>query len=101
MTRAYYTERLLPVYADEIHQCRLQHHRSCIFQKNNNLNHDTKSIDNIARRFKTINWLTTLTHSPQSFDLNPIEGMWNILKQRVFTHRIYNVAELKRVILEE
>lgn len=31
MTQIYYTDRLLPVYVDEIHECRLLYNRSCIF----------------------------------------------------------------------
>lgn len=40
-------------------------------------------------------------HPPQSPDLNPSEGVWNILKQRVRRRRCNNVKELKRIILEE
>ena len=42
-----------------------------------------------------------LNHPPQSPDLNPTEGVWNILKQRVRRRRCSNVRELKRVILDE
>lgn len=101
ITQAYYTEQLLPVYVDEIQSCRIQHDRECKFQENNDPSHGIKSVDNIARRFKINNWIETLIYSSQSLDLNPIEGIWNILKQRVSKHRCSNVAELKRIILIE
>ena len=101
MRQVYYTEWLLPIYVNEIHDCRPQHGRSCIFQEDNDPSHGTKSKDNIVRRFKANNWVETLIHPPQSPDLNPTEGVWNILKQYVKQHRCRNVAELKRVILIE
>jgi hypothetical protein len=42
-----------------------------------------------------------LIHPVQSPDLNPIEGIWNILKQRV-RRRIWNSdEELKKVLQDE
>lgn len=100
MTQAYYTQRLLPVYIKEIHECRVSFDRSCIFQEHNDPSHGTRSADNIVCRCKSVNWIDTLIHPPQSPDLNSSEGVWNILKQRVRRRRYSNVTELKRVILE-
>ena len=101
MTQAYFTERLLPGYMTEIHECRVFHDRFCIFQEDNDPSHGTRSTDNIVRRIKAASWIETLNHPPQSPDLNPTEGVWNILKQRVRRRRCSNVRELKRVILDE
>ena len=40
-------------------------------------------------------------HFSQSPDLNPMEGVWNILKKRVAKHICNNVIELKEVILKK
>lgn len=101
MTQVYYTERLLPVYVREIHDCRIMDDRYCILQEDNDPSHGTRSEINVARTFKAVNWLSTLTHPPQSPDLNPAEGCWNILKQRVRRRRYKDLVELKAIILEE
>ena len=41
MTQVYYTARLLPVYAHEIHQHRIQYGYDCIFQQDNDPSHGT------------------------------------------------------------
>jgi hypothetical protein len=74
MTQVYYTERLLPIYAKEIHDCRMQD-RLCIFQEDNNPSDGTRSAINIARSYKEVNWIETLIHPPQFPDLNSTEGV--------------------------
>lgn len=101
ITQIYYAKRLLSVYTKEIHECRVFHDRVCILQEDNDSSHDTRSTDNIVRHYKTVNWIETLLHPPQSSDLNPSEGIWNVLKQRVIRRRCSNVRDLKRVSLKE
>jgi transposase len=50
---------------------------------------------------KENNWITNLSHPSQSPDLNPIEGVWNILKQRVRKRTWRSLAELKQILQEE
>jgi transposase len=83
MAQAYYTEKLLPVYADLINEARVYHDRMSILQEDNDNSHGTRSKDNVVLRFKADNWISTLSHPPQSPDLNPSKGVWNVLKQRV------------------
>ncbi len=101
MTQAYYTERLLSVYVELIHEARVFHDRRGILQEDNDNSHDTRSKDNVVVRFKAANWIETLSHSPQSPDLNPSEAIWNILKMRVKRRQYNTVAELKQVLLDE
>ncbi len=34
-------------------------------------------------------------------DLNPIEHMWGILKQKVEKHHVFNIQQLRDVIMDE
>jgi hypothetical protein len=101
MTQAFYTERLLPVYANLINEMLIQDDKYCILQEDNDNNHGTRSRDNVVVQFKTINWITTLFYSSQSSDLNSSEIVWNILKERVKKRQFRIVAKLKKVLLNE
>jgi hypothetical protein len=101
MTQIYYTEKLLSVYANLIHETRIYHDRRDILQEDNDNSHDTRSKDNIVLRCKQINWLETLSHSSQSSDLNPTESVWNMLKQRARRRQWRTVAKLKKMLLNE
>jgi hypothetical protein len=100
MTQIYYTERLLFVYAQEIHECRMND-RFCILQEDNDSSHDTRSQINVVRSYKADNWFTTLIHSSQSSDLDSSKNCWNILKQRVKRRSCKNLTKLKAIILKE
>ncbi len=101
MTQTYYTERLLPVYANLINEDRVFRDRYCLLQEDNDNSHGTRSKDNVVVRFKAVNWISTLSHPPQSPDLNPSEAAWNMLKQRIKRRRWETIAELKQVMLDE
>jgi hypothetical protein len=101
MTQAYYTERLLPVYANLINEDRVLRDRYCLLEEDNDNSHETRSKDNIVVRFKAVNWISTLSHPPQSTDLNPSEAVWNILKQRIKRRQWRTLAELKQMMLNE
>lgn len=101
ITQIYCTERLLPVYAQKINEARVFVNRRGILQEDKDNSHETRSLDNIVKRFKNANWIETLIHSPQSFDLNSIEACWNILKQRVRRRQRKTIAQLKEVLLDE
>ena len=101
MTQVYYTDKLLSVYANLINEARVYHDRRGILQEDNDNSHGTRSRDNIVIRCKQANWLELLSHPPQSPDLNPCEGVWNMLKQRARHRQWRTVAELKKVLLDE
>ena len=55
-----------------------------------------------ANKLREANWIATLKHPAQSPDLNPIEGLWAILKQRMRRRkRLQTVEELKTALREE
>jgi hypothetical protein len=57
--------------------------------------------EGLAAKLKQDNWITNLKHPAQSPDLNPIEGIWNIIKQRL-RQRIFHLEdEIKEALQEE
>jgi hypothetical protein len=101
MTQIYYTERLLSMYANLINENRVFRDRYCLLQEDNDNSHDIRSKDNVVVRFKAVNWISTLSHSSQSPDLNSSKAAWNILKQRIKRRRWEIIAELKQIMLNE
>jgi hypothetical protein len=98
MTQKYYTERLLPVYINAIHAARLRDSSwpsNWILQEDNDGSHGHRKYG-LASELRDANWVPVLKHPAQSPDLSPIEGCWNILKQRVRKREWKDLEELKR-----
>jgi hypothetical protein len=93
MTQRYYTEHLLSVHMNMVQESR--HHDMlgetvwCL-QEDGDPSHGTKSKVNIAVELgdanwvelRDANWIPVIIHPGQSPNLNPIEGVWLILKER-------------------
>ncbi|KAF1936073.1 hypothetical protein EJ02DRAFT_427849 [Clathrospora elynae] len=92
MTQEYYTKELLPKYITAV-QCSRMHNTLEIttwqLQEDGDPSHGTKSKDNIAINLKNANWIPLLVHPGSSPDLNPIEGIWLVLKQRTKRRIMY------------
>jgi hypothetical protein len=104
MTQKYYTERLLPGYINAVKQARLREpSKPWILQEDNDPSHGNgpRSLYSLAAKLKDDNDIKCLTHPPQSPDLNPIEGIWNILKPRVRKRVWRTIEELKAILQEE
>ena len=74
--------------------------RKHILQEDNDPSHGTRSTLNYAQLFRERYEIQSLHHPGQSPDLNPMEAIWNILKQRVRKEPWKTKKDLKRVILK-
>lgn len=120
MTQQYYHDKILPMYIEAIQKARFTQDPTLIngsgelvdwlLQEDNDGSHGhgreskiTKKpqLKSLATAFKEGNWIVTLNHPPQSPDLNPIEGVWCILKQRIRKRIWNNLDELKGIIQDE
>jgi hypothetical protein len=103
MTQKYYTNNLLPVYIDSIQQARMRPNgdlKPWTFQEDGDPGHG-KRKRGMAQLYLESNWIPTLCHPPQSLDLNPAEGVWKILKQRVRKRSWRILEEYKEVLWDE
>lgn len=100
MTQKYYTECLLPIYIKAIHKARLQDIGPWLLQEDGDPSHGMKT-NGLATKLKADNWITNLKHLAQSLDLNPIEAIWNIIKQRLRRRIFHSEEEIKEALQEE
>jgi hypothetical protein len=49
----------------------------------------------LAQALKDQNYIVNLKHPAKSPDLNPIEGIWNIIKQRLRRRIFYSDEEVQ------
>lgn len=101
MTQDYYVNTILPHYKKELeHQKSLG--RPALLQEDNDNSHGTRSQVNVVKDYKIQHGIECHAHPAQSPDLNPIEGVWLILKQRVKQRYLYgSMEELQQIIQEE
>jgi hypothetical protein len=100
MTQKYYTERLLPIYIEAIHKARAQNPGNWLLQEDGDPSHGMRK-QGLAHKLKEENWIVNLKHPAQSPDLNPIEAIWNIIKQRLRRRIFYSDEEIKEALQEE
>ena len=105
MTQKYYCERLLPVYIEAIERARVREDKDWILQEDNDGSHGHKApkrqAKSLAQTIRDDHSINLLVHPPQSPDLNPIEGCWLILKERVRKRVWHTLDELRAIIQDE
>ena len=100
MTQLYYTERLLPVYIEAVQKQRLALNQLVYLQEDGDPSHGIRKAG-LAKQLKDANWIVNHQHPAQSPDLNLIEAIWNIIKQRLRRRVFYSDEEMKKALQEE
>ena len=102
MTQKYYTDNILPIYISSVKELENKRPGPWILQEDNDGSHGTRGKKmNIAKALKERYHIKTLIHPAQLPGLNPTEGVWNILKQRLHKRTWRTLVELREVIQDE
>ena len=101
MSQAFYAKEVLPIHIQEIQRLQKRYNRKIRLQEDGDPSHGNKSMDNPCARLKRDADLYILVHPAQSPDLNPIEAIWMIIKQRLRGGNWETVAEFKAAIQRE
>lgn len=114
MRASYYTDKLLPIYRDAMEELEARSddlrgniHRDDRYNwyivEDNDPSHGTKNPESEPAIYRSRAGMRRLYHPANSPDLNPIEGIWNIIKARI-KQQIYDinsVEELKIALQRE
>jgi hypothetical protein len=98
MTQQFYSKEVLPHHIEHIKWLQSKRHHVVHFQEDNDPSHGTRSSKNAPATAKADAGLQLLHHPAQSPDLNPIEGVWNVMKQRLRGGSWKSVAEFKAAV---
>ncbi|PQE21170.1 Transposable element Tc3 transposase protein [Rutstroemia sp. NJR-2017a BBW] len=100
MTQKYYLENLLPVYVEAIQEMRKIDNKPWYFLEDGDPSHGMRKAG-LAQEYKDAYNIKNHRHPAQSPDLNPIEGIWAIIKQRVQKRIFDSEDEMKQALQEE
>ena len=103
MTQKYYCEKVLPVYCDAINQLRVSFGTGIepwALLEDGDPSHGLRK-EGLAHNLKVRNWIANHYHPPNCPDLNPIEAIWNIIKQRARRRIWRTIEELKDILQDE
>jgi hypothetical protein len=102
ITQLYYTEYILPYYIDTVYNacCYRDEQVYWLLIEDRDPSYRMKKYG-VVYKLKDTNWITNLKYPAQSPDLNPIEGIWNIIKNRLYKKVYCTNKELKEAIQAE
>jgi len=103
MTQKYYCEKILPIYCDAINHLRTSFgsgNEPWALLEDGDPSHGLRK-EGLAYHLKLQNWITNHYHPANSPDLNPIEAIWNIIKQRARRRSWDTIEELKEILQDE
>jgi hypothetical protein len=114
MRAIYYVENILPKYctaynslvarSDELRaEVPVEQRYRWYLLEDNDPSHGTRNANSLPAIYKQDRGVEVISHPANSPDLNPIEGIWNIIKERV-RQQLYNlntIAELKAALQRE
>ena len=99
-TQKYYTDRLLPIYYQAVKDGSKRGPGQQYLQEDGDPSHGMRKRG-LAQDYKEAHGITNLKYPTQSPDLNPIEAIWNIIKQRLHCKLFDSEEEMKDAIQEE
>ena len=91
MTQIYYVDRLLLIYCDVIKAMEEIDDKPWLLQEDGDPLYGMRK-PGLVQGYKAQRGIKNLSHPAQSPDLNPIEGIQNIIKQRL-EYRIFDTEE--------
>jgi hypothetical protein len=100
MTQKYYTERLLPIYCQAMKDQAELVPGEWYLLEDGDPSHGMRK-EGLASQYKDAHGVKNYVHPAQSPDLNPIEAIWNIIKQRLRRRVFGSEEEIKEAIQEE
>lgn len=98
MNLQYYTKYILAGHIKVVKEQEAQYNHTILLQEDNDSSHGTRTYDNDAYRLKIAASVQLLEHPPKSPDLNPIEAVWNIMKEKLKGNQWETVLEFKIAI---
>ena len=100
MTQKYYVEKLLPIYCNAVKSMQEIDNKPWLLQEDGDPSHGMRK-KGLAQEYKESQGIQNLGHPAQSPDLNPIEGIWAIIKQRIRRRVFDSEEEMKEALQEE
>ena len=100
MTQKYYVEKLLPIYCNAVKSMQEIDNKPWLLQEDGDPSHGMRK-KGLAQEYKESQGIQNLGHPAQSPDLNHIEGIWAIIKQRIRRRVFDSKEEMKEALQEE
>ena len=98
MSQALYTEHILPGHIAHLRKTQAQLRQDAFLMEDGDPSHGKRSTNNPVQALRDRSWIKSLTHPPQSPDLDPTEGMWNIMKEDIKRQPWSTASEFKSAI---